>query len=120
MGLLSNLLKKLKSIHISPPEQPTRRKCPKCNNPPNDNSFSLEIDGHKYSFDESIYCEPCLKQYLEENSLVCAACGKLIFPGEPIAKHGRDYAHNTADCCEPGTFIGKLGIEGRKIVPHKS
>ncbi len=68
-------------------------------------------------------CPVCTEQYLNKFSTLCAACGRPIFPGDPVglawdgAPH--PFTHLYYHCCDSGGLYCGVWGEGRLITLHE-
>lgn len=80
--------------------------------------FSINVLGVPCEFLHFDTCAACLEAYLNRTSMLCAECGKPIFPGMRVAGAWigapSPYTHNTLQCGAPGLWCGTWG-EGRLI-----
>jgi hypothetical protein len=85
--------------------------------------FKITVFGAECSLDSSPMCEFCTGEYLNRYASLCADCGGLIFPGDPVGQAWNNaahpYTHFTPECCEARElYAGKWG-EGRLIETHE-
>lgn len=91
--------------------------------------FEAEVLGKMRKFKAlggKIPCGCCLeafREHLEAICTVCASCGELIYPGDPVGQAWdgapHPYTHLTFECCETAAFYCGVWGKGELVSLHE-
>lgn len=84
-------------------------------------TITVKVLGEEFTLpiEKPLYCAECIKAYIERFATLCADCGKIIYPGQPVcgpsdkARYpSYEFSHLTAfgNCNDyPGALCGTWG-----------
>jgi hypothetical protein len=85
--------------------------------------MTVTVFGLELNFKGSDLCQQCAEVFLNQNSTVCASCGRPILPGMEVGQAWRGaphpYTHLLDRCCGSGALFCGMWGNGRLITLHE-